>query len=133
MSLKVLGGYEGTVKQADQIGVQLELNTGGSLAVRYGERVQYRGSTLRLAPPVELWGNAAQAEQALRAWRAQRSKADEVPAYIVLSDAHLRSIALARPATAKELIECDGIGPTKLERYGDDLLAALDQVSPVEP
>ena len=33
-----------------------------------------------------------------------------------------------RPADAAALRSCDGIGPTKLERYGDDILACLDQV-----
>ena len=46
---------------------------------------------------------------------------------MVLSDAHLRGIALARPTDAAGLLACDGIGPTKLERYGDDILAALDE------
>jgi superfamily II DNA helicase RecQ len=63
----------------------------------------------------------------LRTWRTARAKADGVPPYIVLSDAHLRGIALVRPETAAELAACDGIGPTKLDRYGDDILAALDQ------
>ena len=56
------------------------------------------------------------------------ARADGVPAYVVLNDAHLRGIALARPADAEGLRACDGIGPTKLERYGDEILACLDQV-----
>jgi superfamily II DNA helicase RecQ len=27
-----------------------------------------------------------------------------------------------RPATVRELASCPGVGPTKLERYGDDVL-----------
>ncbi len=33
---------------------------------------------------------------------------------------------MARPTTPAELAACDGIGPTKLERYGDELLALLE-------
>ncbi len=128
--LKVLGGYEGAVVEADGRGARLQLATGGSLTVRYGERVEHDGRTAPLAPPVELWGPAAEAEGLLRAWRTERAKADGHPPYVVLSDAHLRGIALARPADAKALLACDGIGPTKLERYGDDILARLDQVGP---
>ena len=47
---------------------------------------------------------------------------------MVLNDANLRGVALARPTTAAELHACDGIGPTKLERYGDEILAVLDEV-----
>lgn len=75
-----------------------------------------------------MWGEAARAEEVLRHWRAGRAKADSVPAYVVLSDAHLRGIALARPTDAAGLIACDGIGPTKLDRYGDEILAQLDGI-----
>jgi DNA helicase-2/ATP-dependent DNA helicase PcrA len=127
-SVKVLGGYEGTIAEVDGRSARVALVGGGSLTVRFGERVESAGRTAPLAPPTELWGAAAAAEGVLRAWRTQRAKDDGVPAYVVLNDAHLRGIALARPSTAAELNACDGIGPTKLDRYGDDILAALDAV-----
>ena len=34
----------------------------------------------------------------------------------------------AMPSDERELLACNGIGPTKLERYGDDILAVLDSV-----
>ena len=71
---------------------------------------------------VELSVDAVAAEKALRDWRTIRAKADEVPAYVVLNDRHLRGIAVAKPRNAAELAACDGIGPTKLERYGDEIL-----------
>ncbi|MCU1370312.1 MAG: ATP-dependent helicase UvrD/PcrA [Ilumatobacteraceae bacterium] len=127
-TLKVLGGYEGTVESVDGRSAKLALVGGGSLTVRFGERVDHDGRTAPLAPPTELWGPAAAAEAALRAWRTKRAKADAVPPYVVLSDAHLRGIALAQPTDAAGLVACDGIGPTKLDRYGDDILAILDTV-----
>ncbi|MGI8756499.1 MAG: ATP-dependent DNA helicase UvrD2 [Acidimicrobiales bacterium] len=126
--LKVLGGYEGSVTAVDGRSARIELPDGGTLTVRFGERVQYNDTKAPLGPPTELWGTAAAAEALLRTWRTERSKADRVPPYVVLSDAHLRGIALARPADATALRACDGIGPTKLDRYGDDILARLDQV-----
>ena len=127
--LKVLGGYEGAVAEIDGRGARVQLATGGSLTVRFGERVEQGGRNAPLVPPSTLWGPAADAEAVLRAWRTERAKADGHPPYVVLSDAHLRGIALARPADAKALLACDGIGPTKLDRYGDDILARLDQVT----
>ena len=82
----------------------------------------------RPAPAVELTGAAAAAEAALRAWRTQRARDDGVPAYIVLNDRSLKAIAAAHPATARALLQCEGIGPTKLERYGDEILAVLAAV-----
>jgi DNA helicase-2/ATP-dependent DNA helicase PcrA len=63
--------------------------------------------------------------EALRRWRAERAKADEVPAFVVFHDSTLHAIAAQRPQTREELSAISGVGPTKLERYADDLLAAL--------
>ncbi len=78
------------------------------------------------APVEALTGLAADAEAALREWRSRRCRADGVPAYVVVNDRHLRGIASAMPQTPTQLIACDGIGPAKLERYGDDILAVLE-------
>ena len=65
----------------------------------------------------------------LRAWRAERAKADEVPAYVVFHNATLAEIADRRPRSLAELSRIPGVGPTKLERYGEDVLAALGRVA----
>jgi ATP-dependent DNA helicase RecQ len=61
----------------------------------------------------------------LRSWRLERSQEDAVPAYVVLHDVTLRELAAIRPRTKDELAAVKGFGPTKLERYGDDLLGLL--------
>jgi len=61
----------------------------------------------------------------LKAWRSERSRADGVPAYVVLHDASLRELAAARPGSRAELAGVKGLGPVKVERYGDDLLALV--------
>ena len=71
---------------------------------------------------------AAAAEEALRAWRTERARTDGMPAYIVASNALVRAIAETRPKTAKELFLVKGMGPTKLELYGDEILAVLDSL-----
>jgi len=62
---------------------------------------------------------------ALREWRLERAKADEVPAYVVFHNATLVEIAERKPRTLAELGSVPGVGPAKLERYGEDVLAAL--------
>jgi DNA helicase-2/ATP-dependent DNA helicase PcrA len=64
---------------------------------------------------------------ALRAWRTEVARRDKVPPYVVMSDAHLKGIAERRPATAGQLAACPGIGPLKLERYGEDILAVIER------
>jgi DNA helicase-2/ATP-dependent DNA helicase PcrA len=61
----------------------------------------------------------------LRTWRKKQAEAQSVPAYVVFSDATLVAIADRAPATAAELAQVPGIGPTKLERYADVVLAVL--------
>jgi superfamily II DNA helicase RecQ len=61
----------------------------------------------------------------LRAWRLERAREDEVPAYVVLHDATLRELAAAKPATERDLAAVKGFGPAKLERYGEDVLAVI--------
>ena len=66
---------------------------------------------------------------ALREWRLERAKADGVPAYVVFHDSTLAEIAERAPRTRGELATVTGVGPTKLERYADDVLAALAKAS----
>jgi len=61
----------------------------------------------------------------LRAWRLERARVDEVPAYVVLHDATLRELATAKPTSEGDLAAVKGFGPTKLERYGEDVLAVI--------
>jgi DNA helicase II / ATP-dependent DNA helicase PcrA len=61
----------------------------------------------------------------LRAWRLRRAKEDGVPAYVVFHDATLAAIAERRPRDWADLAAIPGIGPTKLDRYADEVLAVL--------
>lgn len=64
--------------------------------------------------------------EALKSWRKQRSSAEEVPAYVVFSDATLEAIAEIKPSSREALLKIKGVGPGKLERYGDDVLKVLE-------
>ena len=81
-------------------------------------------------PAADLDSNPASqaAAEALRTWRTERSNADSVPAYVVLSNRQLEGVAEVMPTDQRELLACDGIGPSRLERYGEDILAVLDSV-----
>ena len=62
---------------------------------------------------------------ALKKWRLQRATADDLPAYVVFHNATLAEIAGRRPRDLSELGTVPGVGPTKLQRYGDEVLAVL--------
>jgi len=61
----------------------------------------------------------------LRAWRARRAREDGVPAYVVLHDTTLNELAASRPSSTSELAAVKGVGPAKLDRYGEELLEVL--------
>ncbi|HSK23078.1 MAG TPA: HRDC domain-containing protein [Egicoccus sp.] len=63
--------------------------------------------------------------EALRAWRTRIAAEQGVPAYLVFHDRHLQVIAGRKPTSLRQLAGCPGVGPTKLERYGDDLLDVI--------
>ena len=63
---------------------------------------------------------------ALKRWRLERAKADEVPPYVVFHDSTLRAIAETQPRSLGELAGISGVGPLKLERYGAEVLALID-------
>ena len=62
---------------------------------------------------------------ALRTWRRRRADEDGVPPYVVAPDAALRAIAAARPGTAAALQAVKGMGPKRVEKYGEEMLAVL--------
>lgn len=62
----------------------------------------------------------------LREWRNTTAKSRGVPAYVVISDATLRGVCHRKPATEQELVQVPGIGPMKVEQFGDDILGIVN-------
>ena len=62
---------------------------------------------------------------ALKRWRLQRATADDLPAYVVFHNSTLAEIAGRRPRDLSELGVVPGVGTTKLERYGSDVLRVV--------
>lgn len=79
----------------------------------------------KAAPAAELPAEAAPLFERLRAWRAAAAKEAGVPAYVVFHDATLRQIATQRPGSLAELSTVNGVGESKLAKFGEQVLAAL--------
>lgn len=67
--------------------------------------------------------------EALRAWRLERARSDGVPAFVVFHNTTMTAIAAAEPQTLEQLAAVPGIGPSRLESYGDEILAAVASVT----
>ena len=61
----------------------------------------------------------------LKEWRRKRASSDGVPAYVVFHDKTLAEIAERRPHDWADLAAVPGIGPAKLDRYADEVLAIV--------
>jgi len=118
--LEISGGYRGTVTDVLVTGVLLSLDTGATMAVPWGERVTKAGTPGRLAPGSGV-ADSGLADR-LRDWRRRQAQAQGVPAYVVFNDKTLEAIAALRPSTSEALLGVPGIGPAKLEAYGDELI-----------
>jgi ATP-dependent DNA helicase RecQ len=73
----------------------------------------------------ELSAEAAAVFERLRAWRTGVAKELGMPPYVIFHDATLRQIAAAPPATLAGLAQVNGVGETKLARYGQQILDVL--------
>ncbi len=65
----------------------------------------------------------------LRAWRTSVAKELGMPPYVIFHDATLRGIAAAPPTTLAELALVNGVGETKLARYGQQILEVLAEAT----
>jgi ATP-dependent DNA helicase RecQ len=77
------------------------------------------------APVADLPAAAAGVFEALRAWRAATAKEQGVPAYVIFHDASLRQIATQAPASLAALASVNGVGESKLAKYGEQILEVL--------
>ena len=94
---------------------------------REAERKRDRGgrSGASLAAQQLLSSADAAVFETLRAVRAVLAREQNLPAYVIFHDATLREMAVQRPASLADLGRINGVGASKLERYGTRLLEAL--------
>jgi len=85
-----------------------------------------RGEGRASPPPLD--GSDEAAFQHLRGVRKRLADASGVPAYIVFNDKVLSEMAIQRPSSDHELLQISGVGPAKLEKYGDAFLAAIAEL-----
>jgi len=63
----------------------------------------------------------------LRAIRKQLATENGLPPYLIFTDATLKEMSATKPISESEMREISGIGEYKLETYGADFLAAINQ------
>jgi ATP-dependent DNA helicase RecQ len=63
----------------------------------------------------------------LRTWRRERADEQNLPPYCILADRALIEIAHRKPQTSEELRGISGLGPVKIEKFGDAVLELVRQ------
>ena len=63
----------------------------------------------------------------LRQWRLETAQQKKVPAYVILHNDQLKRIAAQRPQTPEALLTIRGIGPKRMESYGDEILGIIGE------
>jgi hypothetical protein len=122
--ITLAGGLRCTIKEVRRGEVLAETAT-GSTVVGLGSAIRAGGENVRLiAPPERVDAGIV----ALKAWRTAMAKEEGKPPYVYLSDAHITDIAERDPDTLDRLARCKGIGPGKLDTYGETLLSILGEL-----
>ncbi len=80
-------------------------------------------------PQIVLSGDDEQLLARLKALRLELARARNVPAYVVFSDSTLAEIASTRPHNLDLMAEINGVGPKKLQDYGETFLAVVNEAS----
>ena len=78
----------------------------------------------KLAVPVKIPDTALARE--LRSWRYERANEIDKPAFVVFSNAALAGIAHLRPTTLTELLDVPGVGPAKVNAYGEEIIGIVE-------
>ncbi|WP_228376369.1 HRDC domain-containing protein [Chryseobacterium sp. JAH] len=65
---------------------------------------------------------------ALKIWRSEKAKEQNLPSYFIATNKELVSVAKYKPAKKEELLDIKGFGKHKIENYGEEILEILESV-----
>jgi ATP-dependent DNA helicase RecQ len=104
----------------------------GAQTVRF--RLDARSPKRNIAEPGRKRANASGLEpeaqaiwEALRAWRLEEARRQELPPYVLFHDATLIEVARRRPVSLASLATIPGVGASKLDRYGSAIIEIVSR------
>jgi len=66
--------------------------------------------------------------EALKHWRSEKAREQNLPSYFIATNKELISVAKYKPAKIEELLDIKGFGKHKIENYGEEILEILHNV-----
>lgn len=64
----------------------------------------------------------------IREWRNERALKDGVPPYVLFTNRQLAEIASKSPQSLNQLSAVEGVGKSKIEKYGNDILRIIQSI-----
>jgi len=115
--------------------VRVDVEAGAAPSLR-GQSKSKRGATPKREIAPEDMPVLSGADEALlarlRDLRRNIAREDQVPAYVVFPDRTLAEMAVKKPTNAASLGKIRGVGPVKLDKYGERFLEVLRSVDETE-
>ncbi len=62
----------------------------------------------------------------LKDWRSEKARESQLPPYIIFHNAHLISIAKYKPSNLEDLENVNGLGKSKIEKFGAEIIEVLE-------
>jgi len=97
----------------------------GSAAIPEKETISEKNPAAETVE-TELTEEQNQIIMALKIWRKDKANELQQPEFMVFPNATLEALAKSKPRKMEELSGVKGLGPAKITRYGDDLMAILN-------
>jgi superfamily II DNA helicase RecQ len=66
--------------------------------------------------------------EALKYWRSEKAREQNLPSYFIATNKELVSVAKYKPAKKEELLDIKGFGKHKIENYGEEILEILESI-----
>lgn len=98
-----------------------ELRTARNI-VKEPKAVKYSADNETLSP------DEVKILNALKYWRSEKAKEQNLPTYFIASNKELMSVAKYKPGKKEELLDIKGFGKHKIENYGEEILEILESV-----
>lgn len=98
-----------------------------SVLIYYNEkRSTVNSGKTNISSESELSGEELIIYNKLKDWRLKKAKELNLSAFIILYNSHLMSIARHKPSTLEDLENVNGIGKSKVEKFGIEIIEVLE-------
>ena len=121
VSLTESGIHQRSVSCADLL-IDDGITVAPAATTRKAAPAKKKSRTVAEATPIPATPESEALFARLQAWRADEAKRLRVPAFVILHDRTLRDVARSRPRTPNQLLAINGMGPAKVDRFGEALL-----------